>query len=484
MNFYLTLLILSDFAIYGIVLGIIVLTIVVIYLLVRGIKRDIGASISNSDEYFSSVKGLKSRGQLIDELNNYIDTHPNPELTLIYADIDNFKGINDAFGQRQGDIVLTTIAKNLVKILPRYASIANFAGDDFVIFIRGDYSYERIESFIAEVQNVISDPIKIFEDEVKLSASIGIVQAPYNGRHSNVLLSNLEVAMYVSKREGKNRYTFFDAELSDKEADNASYYKQVKKAIARNEFTLYYQPIIDLNSGEIVGLESLVRWNHPEMGLIQPGKFLNILEQTGDINWIGIWGFETIIKFSIEWRKTFPKSQLVFSFNLSPKQLMSPTIVDDFRLLLKKYKEEASNYCLEIIEFALFERYGQIKNNLFDLKSLGFKIAIDDFGLDYSTLNRLEQLSVDVIKLNRTFAKNTKESYLSEKVTEMLAQYADKENKMVVVEGLENLETVNYFANLGIKLGQGYYFSEPKPSRLVVDDYKNGVYVRKLQSNS
>ncbi len=472
---------LNDFAVYGIVALIIVLTIGVIYLLIRGIKKDMYERTSGNDDYFSSVKGLKSRSQLIDELNSYIDTHANPELTLIYADLDNFKGINDAFGQRQGDVVLTTIAKNLVNILPRYASIANFAGDDFIIFMRGDFTNERVESFINEIQKAISKPIKIFDDEVSLSASIGIVQAPYNGRHTNILLSNLEVAMYVSKREGKNRYTFFDAELSDKEADNASYYKQVKRAIARNEFTLYYQPIVDLNNGEIVGMESLIRWNHPDMGVIQPAKFLNILEQTGDINWVGIWGFETIIKFSIEWKKTFPESKAIFSFNLSPKQLMSTTIIDDFRRILKKYKEEASNFCLEIIEFALFERFGQIKDNLFNLKNMGFKIAIDDFGLDYSTLNRLEQLSVDVIKLNRRFAVNTKESYLSEKITEMLAEYADKQNKMVIVEGIEDFDTVSYFSNLGIKLGQGYYFSEPKPSRNIIEDYKNNVYKKKIQ---
>jgi diguanylate cyclase (GGDEF)-like protein len=466
----------TDFALYAFTFAIILLTITLIYFLIRGVKRDIRGVKNESDDYFGSVKGLKSRSQLLADINQYIETHPNPELTLIYLDIDNFKGVNDAFGQRQGDVILTTLAQRLVKVLPRFSSIGNFAGDDFIIFIRGDFPTERVENYIKELQEVIAQPFEIFSDDIVLSASIGVVQAPYNGKHAKILLSNLEVAMYVSKREGKNRYTIFDSELSEKETDNASYYQQVKKAIAKNEFVLHYQPIVQFSTGEIVGVEGLIRWNHPEMGLIAPAKFLNILEQTGDINWVGQWGFESVVKFAIEFKKTFPNKSMMFTFNLSPKQLMSKTIVDEYRRLLKKYKEDASTYCLEVIEFALFEKYGQIKENLLEFKKLGFKIAIDDFGLDTAALKRLEVISVDVIKLNRKFANSTKGSFLTEKIAEMLAQYADKENKMVIVEGLEDSATISYFETLGIKYGQGYFYSEPKPSRDIIADYTNGPY--------
>ena len=227
--------------------------------------------------------------------------------------------------------------------------------------------------------------------------------------------------------------------MSETEAEFLDYYYQIKNAIAKKEFLLYYHPIIDIKSKEVYGVEALLRWNHPEHGLLSPFKFINIMEQSGDIYWVGLWGLESLIKNYYEFKQAYPKSNIKFTFNISPKQLMNEALAVDFQRVLKKYKMNAENIVLEIVEFALFDKHNVVLQNITQLKALGFQFAVDGFGLDYATLAKLESMPLDTIKLSKEFL-NEEHSYVKSRFVNLLVEFAEKNQKTIISEGIENEE--------------------------------------------
>jgi EAL domain-containing protein (putative c-di-GMP-specific phosphodiesterase class I) len=218
--------------------------------------------------------------------------------------------------------------------------------------------------------------------------------------------------------------------------------------------------MIDVKNSDIYGVEALIRWNHPEHGLLSPFKFLGIMEQSGDIHWIGLWGLESLVKTYQELKQVFPKKDIKFSMNLSPKQLMNQTLSEDFQKILKKYRMNAEHIILEIIEFAVFERQETIFNNIKQLKEMGFNIAIDGFGLDYSTLSKAEKMDIDIIKLDNEFLKES-EAYMKAKFATLLVDFAHKNEYKVISEMIETKEMMDESKNYDISIMQGYYFTKP-----------------------
>jgi EAL domain-containing protein (putative c-di-GMP-specific phosphodiesterase class I) len=252
----------------------------------------------------------------------------------------------------------------------------------------------------------------------------------------------------------------YNDEMSDQGGEHVEYYYQIKHAIQHKEFQLFYHPMINVKTNNLYGVEALIRWNHPEHGLLSPFKFLGIMEQSGDINWIGLWGIETLIKTYQELKQEFPKREILFSMNLSPKQLMNDSLPMDFQKILKKYRMSADSIILEIIEFAVFDKQINIFKNLKKLKELGFKIAIDGFGLDYATLSRVEELDIDIIKLDNEFLKE-EESYMKAKFASLLVEFAKRNKYEVVCEVIESKEMLDEAKKYNIDIMQGFYFSKP-----------------------
>ena len=438
--------------------AIVILTGVLGYFVVRSIIKE---RKKFREEAINYIDGLIQKNELIADVTTYISRSSAAEFSLIYIDIDKFSNVIEAFGKDESDNILTKIAYKLVDALPPRVELARIQDDKFVAFARGEYSKDEVEEIAKNLLETVRQPIKFFGDnELNVTASIGVALYPTHGVTYKSLIADAEIAVYMCKREGGNDYKFYSLENMSESA-NLAYYQQIKKGMKNKEFCLYYQPMIDCVNKKVYAVEGLLRWNHPEFGLLSPYKFINIMEQTGDINWVGQWGLETLAKELSHIIKKYPDDNIMMSMNLSPKQLTSPTLIENFNNIVKKAKVSPKNIILEIEEFTLFEKHEAIKQNITNLSKIGFRIAVDGLGLDYTTLSKLEAMPIDVVKVDNDFLDNETDTILKEKFVKMLVDYTRSEEKTIVSEGIENALMMEKALNMDLGMMQGYYFAKP-----------------------
>ncbi|NCU32843.1 MAG: phosphodiesterase, partial [Candidatus Moranbacteria bacterium] len=334
------------------------------------------------EEKALAIEGVLSKSEVSSIITSYITKiGKEGQFSLIYIDLDKFSDFVNAFGQVESEKILEKVVKNIEFTLPKSVKIARMQNDEFMVFLSMDYDRTEVVDLANKIKTAIARPIKLFGDtQINATASIAIVFFPHHGTNVKLLMDSLKLATYVIKKNGGDAIRVYSDEMSNQAGEHVEYYYQIKHAIQHREFQLYYHPIIDVNQNILYGAEALIRWNHPEHGVLSPFKFLGIMEQSGDIHWIGLWGLETLIKTFQELKQEFSNLDIKFSMNLSPKQLMSESLPLDFQKILKKYRMNASSIILEIIEFAVFERHNMIFKNINNLKELGFNIAIDGFG--------------------------------------------------------------------------------------------------------
>ncbi|MBU1093892.1 MAG: GGDEF domain-containing phosphodiesterase [Firmicutes bacterium] len=444
-----------------IILSIIVLmmTVAAIYFLARSFFSE---RKKIKEEKTLAMEGVLSKSEMFSIITAYMARiGKDGQYSLIYIDLDKFSDFVNAFGLVESEKILEKIVKNMETVKPKGVKISRLQNDEFLIFLTMDYDRTEVVDFANKLKVAISRSIKLFGDTtINATGSIAIAFYPVHGNTLKDILNSLKIATYINKKNGGNNIRVYSDEMSDEGGEHIEYYYQIKHAIQHKEFQLFYHPMIDVEKNDLYGVESLIRWNHPEHGLLSPFKFLGIMEQSGDIQWIGLWGLETLIKTYQELKQEFPKRDLYFSLNLSPKQLMSDSLPNDFIKILKKYRMNADAIILEIIEFAVFEKQENIFHNLKKLKDMGFKIAIDGFGLDYATLSKVEQLDIDIIKLDNEFLKE-EESYMKAKFATLLVDFAKRNNYQVICEVIETKEMLEEAKNYHIKIMQGFYFSKP-----------------------
>jgi diguanylate cyclase (GGDEF)-like protein len=444
----------------------IILTIIVL-LIMLALIYFLGRSVLNEqkkikEEKTLSLEGVLSKSEMSSLVTSYMARiGKEGQFSLIYIDLDKFSDFINAFGQTESEKILEKIVKNMEYVLPKGVKIARIQNDEFMIFLTMDYDRTEAVDLGNKLKTSIARSIKLFGDtQINATGSIAIAFYPIHGATLKDLIDSLKIATYIIKKNGGNAVRVYSDEMSDLGGEHVEYYYQIKHAIQHKEFQLFYHPMINTKTNELFGVEALIRWNHPEHGLLSPFKFLGIMEQSGDVNWIGLWGLETLIKTHQELKQEFPKRDMFFSMNLSPKQLMSETLAMDFQKILKKYRMNAGSIILEIIEFAVFDKQVNIFKNLKKLKELGFMIAIDGFGLDYATLSRVEDLEIDIIKLDNEFLKE-EESYMKAKFASLLVEFAKKNKYEVICEVIESEEMVKEAKNYDIYIMQGFYFSKP-----------------------
>lgn len=444
-----------------IILTIIVLLVMLalIYFLARSVLNERKKIL---EEKTLSIEGVLSKSEMSSIITSYMARiGKEGQFSLIYIDLDKFSDFINAFGQNESEKILEKIVKNMEYVLPKGIKIARLQNDEFLIFLTMDYDRTEAVDLGNKLKTSIARSIKLFGDtQINATGSIAIAFYPVHGANLKDLIDSLKIATYIIKKNGGNAVRVYSDEMSDLGGEHVEYYYQIKHAIQHKEFQLYYHPMINTKTNDLFGVEALIRWNHPEHGLLSPFKFLGIMEQSGDVNWIGLWGLETLIKTYQELKQEFPKREIYFSMNLSPKQLMSESLAMDFQKILKKYRMNAGNIILEIIEFAVFDKQVNIFKNLKKLKELGFMIAIDGFGLDYATLSRVEELEIDIIKLDNEFLKE-EESYMKAKFASLLVEFAKKNKYEVICEVIESKEMVKEAKNYDIHIMQGFYFSKP-----------------------
>ena len=382
--------------------------------------------------------------------------------TMMSIDIDGFGDLNEIFGEKTCDEILRELAARVLRVLPYKASLCRFDGDEFLVFIKDEDSRERNEVVAKKILEVIANQYQIIIGEaITMSASIGIVTYPTAGDNFEELYKNLELTTYVSKRDGGNKFTHYYASIVDEESDNREYYLELKKAITNKEFVLYYQPILNLKEHTLVGAECLMRWNHPTKGVQAPQTFLKVMENSGDIKWVGEWGIETMVRLRKTMLEKHPEVPLTLTLNLSTKQLLDSTLAAKFISIIQKNNEKPENFVLEISDFMMVEKISTIRTNIHRLRDFGFKVAVDGFEMNGQTVQTIQRAPVDVIKLGRSFLHDIESNFMREKLLEILVKYAEDNKRKLISEGIENAKVVKYVKEQKVFLGQGFYFAKP-----------------------
>jgi len=310
--------------------------------------------------------------------------------------------------------------------------------------------------------------------------SVSIALYPTCGTTYKALLRSLELTNYVVKRNGGDNYMIYSSDIDSKETSNMDYFNEIRTAIDDGQFCLYYQPIIDIRQKKLLGFETFLRWNHPTQGVLTPDKFIKMLETSGDINYISKWGVEQIVTKMGEIQSHIGANDLIYTNNISTKQLMSDTLVEELKKLLHNTKANPHKIVLEIEDYMMYDKMDQVKLNLLRLRDLGFRISVDGLKLDYAALSQIEKEPIDIIKLDRSFLKDINNNKMKEKFVEMLVDLAEHMHRMVIAEGVEVYDHILYLEKNNIQYGQGYYFSKPFEDKFVYEFIVNKDFEDKL----
>lgn len=416
------------------------------------------------------IEGLKSKQELQNDITQYVSVFGTAvSFSLLQIEIRGLKDVEAAFGAPEAEKLVVKTAYKILDCLPGNTELARNKENEFIVFIKNTHDASYVYELCSNIISVIEQPISIMgHASVELDSNIGIVMYPIHGGNYKELMKNLSLAVYVAKKEGVNTCSMYSEKSSQEQLGNLEYYQQILDGIKNNEFCLYYQPIVDVETNEIKAFEGLLRWNHPTLGIIPPNKFLNVIEQSGDIKFIGIWSFETMVKQHFEVLRTFPSSKIKFHLNLSPKQLIDENIVNEITRIIKKYKINPTNYCFEVIEYAIYDKHPIVSLNIRKLKELGFTIATDNYGVDYSILNKIRIMPIDQIKLDKDFLVED-ESSINPQLVQLLMKLCGETGKEVIALGIENKEMVDMIKEYGIGIAQGYYYSAPMSGDKLVD---------------
>ena len=410
-----------------------------------------------------TLTGLPNRALLNERVQCLLDTcPPGSSVATMFLDLDRFKEVNDSFGHEFGDILLCEVAARLRRAIRPDDVIARLGGDEFVIAAccaSGQGAAARIGE---KLLGVLTAPITIAGQDVIIGASIGISLYPLDGRSKEQLFQAADTAMYRAKAAGRNRYRFFEPEMAFATRERMALETSLRPALARGEFELHYQPRIDLRSMRMVGMEALIRWNHPERGLVSPVQFIPIAEETGLIAPIGRWVLHEACMQTVRLMTEFER-EICVSVNVSARQLAHASFVDEVRQTLLASGIPPHCLELELTESALIADIERTALMLRELHELGVKLAVDDFGTGYSGLAYLRSFPIDVLKLDRSFVLQEDERISAFDFVKAFVDMAHALKLAVVAEGVETAEVVEFLRAADCDEAQGYHFARPLP---------------------
>ncbi len=414
----------------------------------------------NSLAFNDKITGLPNKYFVEKEISYAITNLPSNEVVLIYMDIDNFRNINDTLGHSAGDQLLKYMAEMLQSLIKAPNTIARVSGDEFLVICYENSDKEFIINMVEKVVNKLRDPWYYKGTEFFVSLSIGIVNYPHHGKDFETLLKNADSAMYLAKDRGKDRYVFFTDDMQQKRLEKLDLANCLNYAIEKNEFLLHYQPQFDMKTNNITGVEALLRWNHPNKGLIPPALFIPLAEETGQIHNINKWVLKMACLQKKKWeQKGCP--HIMMSVNFSCKGFDIENIVEEIKTILDETQTNYSEVQLEITETTFIQNIERATEVISELRKLGLNIALDDFGTGYSSLTYLKTLPINTVKIDRGFIQIIDEKVESEVIVNAVIQLAYALNLKVVAEGVETEIQLEILKNSGCEEGQGYLFSKP-----------------------
>ncbi len=418
--------------------------------------------------FHDSLTGLPNRALFMNRLEHALTRTRRSDdyVAVLFLDLDNFKVVNDSLGHEVGDQLLIAVSSRLKESLRPGDTLARLGGDEFTVLLE-DLTEVSDAVWVAErITSKLQTPFVVGAHELFATASIGIALDATSSYKPSDLVRQADLAMYKAKAGGRARYEVFDPSMNAYALRRLELQNHLHRAIERGELRTYYQPKIELASEKIMGMEALVRWEHPERGLILPDEFIPLAEETGQILWLGRWVLQEACRQAREWQEQYPThNSLTVSVNLSAKQLQQPQLIEEVTEVLQATRLDPSSLVLEITESALMEDMTSTTATLWGLKDLGVKLAIDDFGTGYSNLSFLKHFPADMLKLDKSFIDGLRQDTDEEvAIVSGAINLAHALRLQVVAEGIETTEQLNQLRVLGGDLGQGYYFAKTLPS--------------------
>ncbi|WP_028550192.1 sensor domain-containing protein [Paenibacillus sp. UNC451MF] len=376
---------------------------------------------------------------------------------VLFIDLDRFKNINDTLGHSIGDVLLKVVAHRLSGCLHKNDCVSRQGGDEFVLFISNINTADEVGDFAKRIIHSMSEPISLGHLEVYITPSIGISIFPDDGEDIDMLMKNADAAMYLAKEKGKNNYQFFSEELYQSLATKLQLESELRKALDTKQFMLHYQPKVNIFNNQIIGMEALIRWEHPELGIVPPLNFIPLAEETGLIIPMGEWVLRTACQQAKEWQNAGHK-QLSIAVNISLRQFMQNNLIDMITSVLTETGLSPEYLELEITESMALDVNSTIRV-LNRVKSLGVNISIDDFGTGYSSLSYLSQFPIDRLKIDQSFVRNLNSR--NQSIIKTIIDMAHNMNIAVTAEGVETQEHIDFLKEQNCSEVQGYFYSKP-----------------------
>ncbi|MGH2366569.1 MAG: putative bifunctional diguanylate cyclase/phosphodiesterase [Chloroflexota bacterium] len=424
--------------------------------------------------FHDPLSGLPNRALFLDRLERALaraERHHRP-VAVLFLDVDNFKVVNDSLGHGVGDQLLVTVAERIQTCLRAEDTAARLGGDEFTVLLEDVTAGHEAEAVAERIAATLQVPIVLQGREVVVTASIGIAFSAPGRDRPDGLLRHADLAMYRAKTAGKARWAVFDQSMNDAAVERLELETDLRRALDREEFRVYYQPITHLGSRRITEVEALVRWEHPQRGLVSPAQFIPVAEETGLIVPLGQWVLEEACRQTRIWHRECPaqpgEAPLTVSVNLSARQFQHPELVEDIARVLDETGIDSRSLKLEITESVVMANADAAVLTLHRLKDLGVQLAIDDFGTGYSSLSYLKRFPVDTLKIDRSFVDRLGQNPQDTAIVQSVVALAKTLRLSLTAEGVETAEQLGHLQELGCDRGQGYYFARPLPAVQVV----------------
>jgi len=415
--------------------------------------------------YHDSLTKLPNRSLFTDRLDQALKQahRNNTNLAVLFLDLDNFKEINDSLGHDAGDKVLIEIAQRLNTNLRDMDTIARLGGDEFTLIVSNFDDIQFIHEVVLKLFNILQQPMSINGQELYATSSIGISIYPDDGQTSETLLRNADAAMYKAKESGRNSFEFYTHDMTERAFEHVLMETNLRRALEQQEFIIYYQPQYDASTNKIIGMEALLRWQHPEMGMISPAKFIPIAENTGLIIELDRWVMQMATRQVSQWHESGLQPGRL-SLNMATKQLEKKDLLDFIKTTLQKSNCNPEWIAFEITESQIMKDPEKAISLLVEMSALGIEIAVDDFGTGYSSLTYLKRLPVDKLKIDRAFINDLPHDDEDAAIVRAIIALSKSLKLSVIAEGAENQKQIDFLLDEGCSEIQGFFFAKPMPA--------------------
>jgi diguanylate cyclase (GGDEF)-like protein len=420
--------------------------------------------------FHDELTGLSNRGMFSRMLEQALleAKRHDRELAILFVDLDRFKNINDTLGHQSGDLLLQEMATRLKSCLRESDRIARLGGDEFVIMVQSWNTTEQLATVAHKVLAAVSRPFTLRDHEFHVTASIGISVYPIDGVDERALMKNADIAMYQSKEDGKNTFSFYSAELNAHSVERLAFESSLQRALHAGQFQVHYQPKVDCRTSQMNGVEALLRWNHPDLGPVSPAKFIPVAEENGLIVAIGRWVLTTACEQHVAWIGLgYPPLRM--AVNLSARQFFDDRLLSDVRAILTQTGMDAAFLEFEITESMLMHDVEKAGKVLAAFKTIGIRLSLDDFGTGFSSLSNLKRFPIDTIKIDRSFVRDLPANAQDRAITEAIIAMGKSLKMTIVAEGVETQGQSEFLRSHECDEFQGFYYSKAIPAEAIAD---------------